>query len=92
MSFRRIRKKNESRGTLYCVWVSSCDRQFSIRASRVAFCDDEHPIVLHDSVKPGDRVFVGLRPAKDGAHTGAFIKGTLANRKVAGGQQQDHSQ
>jgi len=49
-----------------------------------------------DSVKPGDQVFVGLRPSKNGAHTGAFIKVTLANGEVVGGSRQqpgqDHSQ
>ena len=42
-----------------------------------------------DSVKPGEEVIVGLRPAKDGAHTGAFIKVTRANGEVVGGPRQD---
>ena len=44
-----------------------------------------------DSVKPGDQVIVGLRPAKDGAHTGAFIKVTRANGEVVGGSRQEPS-
>lgn len=48
-----------------------------------------------DSVKPGDQVTVGLRPAKDGAHTGAFIKVVRANGEMVGDSRQqpaDHSQ
>lgn len=44
-----------------------------------------------DSLKPGDQIAIGLQPAKNGEHTGAFIK-VLLNGKLVGSekQQPDH--
>jgi hypothetical protein len=44
-----------------------------------------------NSLKPGDQIALGLQPAKDGTHTGAFIK-VLLNGELVGNskQQPDH--
>jgi len=41
-----------------------------------------------DSVKPGEQVTVGLQPAKNGSHVGAFIKVSHENGEVVGGSKQ----